>query len=281
MNVLNALPLPPALKHNIVRRVRDVVQSLAGTSRYRKFVVVGIARTGSTLLINLLNAHSQVFAFGELFRSSDAIGWDVVPYADFESKRLLALYQSDPCAFLAKAMFRRWPRTCKAVGFKLFYYHAREAPYVAVWDYLARDPEILVLHIKRRSILAQYLSLQLAHKTNVWTATRPVESRPEPIRLDGEACRRHFQWVRGLETACDAFFAGHDMTTIYYEDLIAHGDAEMARIQKVLGLRQEKLSAGTVRQQTKPLSQAIANYGELKNTFADTEWADFFTEAVG
>jgi hypothetical protein len=227
----------------------------------------------------------------------------VVPYANFESKRLLALYQSDPCAFLAKAMFRRWPRTCKAVGFKLFYYHAREAPYVAVWDYLARDPEILVLHIKRRSILAQYLSLQLAHKTNVWTATRPipcppesgpsafdlrasdnptaVESRPEPIRLDGEACRRHFQWVRGLETACDAFFAGHDMTTIYYEDLIAHGDAEMARIQKVLGLRQEKLSAGTVRQQTKPLSQAIANYGELKNTFADTEWADFFTEAVG
>jgi LPS sulfotransferase NodH len=266
-----------AIKHGITRCALEI-RSLPGTLHYTRFVVVATARTGSTFLINLLNAHSQVLAFGELFRSPESIGWDVPPYAGFESKRQLSLYQSDPRGFLTEAVFRRWPRTCKAVGFKLFYYHAREMPYAMVWDRLAQDKEILVLHLKRRNILAQYVSLELAHKTNVWSAVSPCRERIEPIRLDSDACRRHFEWVRKLETECDAFFAHHLITTIHYEDLTAQLDAQMKRIQKVLGLREEKPRLSSVRQRTSPLSHAIANYSELKDTFADTPWAEFFTE---
>ena len=45
-------------------------------------------------------------------------------------------------AFLEQAVFRRWPRSCSAVGFKIFYYHACQAPHSAVWDYLRADRNI-------------------------------------------------------------------------------------------------------------------------------------------
>ena len=279
MNLSSLPSRVQALRDGFARCAIDV-RSLAGTSRYTRFVIVGIARTGSTMLINLLNAHARALAFGELFRKPEAIGWDVHPYTDYRSERLLTLYQSDPCRFLEKAVFRKWPRGQQAVGFKIFYYHAREAPYSAVWDYLARHSNIRVLHIKRRNILAQYLSLQLAHKTNVWSTIHPVARETQPVRLEIEDCRKHFAWVRSLEEEADAFFAGHEMLQVVYEDLLADQTAEMSKVQEFLGLREQRLSARTVRQRTVPLPRAIANYGALKEAFSGTDWEDFFAETA-
>src|SRR6516225_7567922 len=164
MNVL--IRLRPR-KEALARAVLDL-RSIRGTTSYTKFVIVGIARTGSTMLISQLNNHSQALAFGEIFRSQDSIGWDVAPFRSYQSRKLLALYSSDPIGFLEKHVFRNWPRNHKAVGFKLFYYHARTSSQRSVWDYLVNRPEIHILHIKRRIVLGQYVSLQLAHMTNIW-----------------------------------------------------------------------------------------------------------------
>ena len=98
MNLSSLPSRVQALRDGFARCAMNV-RSLAGTSRYTRFVIVGIARTGSTMLINLLNAHARALAFGELFRKPEAIGWDVHPYTDYRSERLLTLYQSDPCRF--------------------------------------------------------------------------------------------------------------------------------------------------------------------------------------
>jgi LPS sulfotransferase NodH len=266
---------PVATKNRLARTALNI-RSLTGSSHYRRFVIVGTARTGSTLLINLLNAHSQVLAFGELFRSPEGIGWDVPPFLTYQSAKLLALYRADPQRFLHTSVFRRWPQSYAAVGFKLFYYHARNAPYSAIWEYLAQNPDIYILHIKRRNILEQYLSLKLARVTEVWSITEPAAREPKPICLNIEDCRKHFQWVCSLENDCETFFARHKVKDIYYEDLALDSDAEMASVEKFLGLNEEKLNTQMVRQRTLPLSRAIANYNELKHAFAETEWADFF-----
>jgi LPS sulfotransferase NodH len=267
-----------SLRHALARGAVDL-RSIAGTARYTRFVIVGIARTGSTLLLSLLNGHSRIQAFGELFRRPDAIGWDVHPYQDHQGERILGLYRSDPCRFIETKVWGRWPRGQGAVGFKIFYYHAREAPFSAVWDHLARDDEIRVIHIKRRNILAQYLSLQVAHRTNVWSSTERAAGAPEPIRLDPEECRKHFAWVRGLEDEADAFFAGHRMLQVSYEGLLADRTGEMGRVHRFLGVPEEDVEARTRRQRTVPLREAIANYDELSAVFDGTQWADFFVDA--
>jgi LPS sulfotransferase NodH len=261
-----------------LRRTSVRLRSIPGTRNYNRFVIVGIARTGSTMLISSLNAHPQALAFGELFRTPTAIGWDIPLYSGFASKELLRLFRNEPCRFLEAAVFRRWPSGTRAVGFKLFYYHAREAPYSDVWGHLARRNDILVLHVKRRNILAQYLSLRLAHDTNVWYGSPSLQPPTQPLPLDVEDCRRHFAWVRSLEKEADSLFSGHRLLQVEYERLADDQAGELARVQEFLGLEQRDLAARTVRQRKVPLSQAIANYDELKEAFADTEWSPFFSE---
>lgn len=229
MKALSAFGSSAVIQDALARAALDI-RSIAGHDDYQKFVIVGIARTGSTLLVNLLNSHSQALAFGELFRSPETIGWDLAPFSTRGGARLLALYRSDPLAFLRKGVFRRWPRSIAAVGFKLFYYHAREYPYSAAWDYLGKNTDILVLHIKRKNILEQYLSLRLAHLTDVWSSTQASAAAPGPIALEAGACRAHFAQVRAFEAECDAFFARHHVKTVYYESLTGNRDAEMQEI---------------------------------------------------
>lgn len=269
-----AKPRVDALTRAILR-----LRSLNGTSSYRRFVIVGIARTGSNLLIDLLNAHTQVLAFGELFRSPDSIGWDVPPFITYRSPKVNAVYHADPLAFLERHVFRRWPKEYSAVGFKLFYYHARQPPHSLVWDYLAKDSNIRILHIKRRNGLNQYYSLQLAHRTNIWTGTGASVDDPPPMRLEIEACQKHFSWVRNLEAECVEFFRSHRVREVYYEDLVANQNREMKGVQHFLDLQQQPVRTKLVRQRRRPLSQAIANYGELKQAFMNTPWAEFFTDS--
>jgi LPS sulfotransferase NodH len=241
-------------------------------------VIVGIARTGSTMLISQLNNHSQALAFGEIFRSQDSIGWDVTPFRSYQNRQVLALFTSDSIGFLEKHVFRRWPKNHKAVGFKLFYYHARTSSQRSVWNYLVNRPEIRILHIKRRNVLGQYVSLQLAHMTNIWSTNRPVRQDPQSIKLDLSDCRNHFIWVRSLEEECDALFENRKVKNVYYEDLVSDPERELRDVQKFLGLRHETLVAQTVQQQTKPLSQVIVNYEELRVAFTGTQWENFFDE---
>jgi LPS sulfotransferase NodH len=259
-----------------IARLSLRARSLGGHCDYQKFVVVGVARTGSTLLLNLLNAHPTVIAFGELFRGDGAIGWDIPPFVTQQSLRLRRVAETQPLEFLENAVFRRWPTEVLAVGFKLFYYHARFGLQAMVWDHLRKQPGLAIIHIKRRNILEQYLSLRVAHATNVWSTAKQPDGTAEPISLVPEDCLRHFEEVRAQEEACDAFFAGCRILTLAYEDLVADRASAMKTVGAHLGLSLESAKPSIVRQRTQPLSSAIANYDELRAFFAGSAWESFF-----
>ncbi len=119
---------------------------LPGQSQYRKFVVVTRARTGSNLLISLLNSHPQVDARGEMFREMK--GQSVESRLD--------------------RVFRRRPRRIEAVGFKIFYYHPLDDHHSQVWDRLCSMDDLYILHLKRRNVLRTVTSRKLAGSTDIW-----------------------------------------------------------------------------------------------------------------
>src|SRR5262245_35796159 len=99
---------------------------LDGHSDYSRFIILSRGRSGSNLLRGLLNSHSQIITFGELFRSYDSIGWEFPNYDHYlQYRRLISLFQNDPANFLEKKVFRKFPKHIAAVGFKIFYYHPR------------------------------------------------------------------------------------------------------------------------------------------------------------
>ena len=245
-------------------------------SNYQKFIILGRSRSGSNYLRGLLNSHSQIHVFGELFQNKDQIGWAMSGYP--QDDHTLQEFREHPVDFLEKKVFHNFPRRIRAVGFKIFYYHARDEQWLPVWEYLKALGGLKILHIKRKNILQTHLSRQRAIFTDSWFNLTGEKEQFKPISLDYEACMQDFIQTRQAEIETAAFFADHPILDVYYEELSEKNEQVMAEVMDFLGVRREQLKPETFKQSSQTLSTAIVNYGELKERFQGTPWAEFFSE---
>ena len=249
------------------------IKILTGHRNYTPFIILGRSRVGSNFLRGLLNAHSQITAFGEIFRDVTDTDWDHTGY--FQSAQTVTALQNDPAAFLREKLFGRFPRYLKAVGFKIFYYHA---PNTNVWAYLQAETGIRVIHLKRKNILKTHLSRKKAAATDLWEKTSHRQERQTTFELDYDECLSDFIRTRQWEREFDAFFQSHPMLEIFYEDLAANRAREMRRVEQFLNVDFEEVQPSTRKQSKAKLSETILNYDTLKSRFAGSEWEVFFED---
>ena len=247
---------------------------LPGRADYTRFLCIGYARTGSTLLMRSLNNHSHIIGFGEIVKNVDRYP---AHYHEFENGE--ALFQRDPVRFLQTRVFRRYPPDIAAVGFKIFYHHApRDTAWGrAVWDYLLAQPDLRVLHLKRGNKLKTLLSEKQAGETEEWIKYS-AGTEPAAVSIDPAEAQRFFERMAAWEAEYDALFAGHPGCQVIYEELTRDLPGQLRRIQTFLGVAYEDVHPGTERRPRRALSAQIANYAALKNHFQGTPWAEFFTE---
>jgi LPS sulfotransferase NodH len=269
-----------------IQKIRFQLKNLAldlgiqsGYSDYDRFIILARGRTGSNYLRGLLNAHSQIIAFGELFRFYDSIGWDLPPYDEYlKSPDLISLMQRDPIQFLEKKVFRKFPKQIAAVGFKMFYYHAQNDSRKPVWAFLKDQKNLKVIHLKRNNTLRVVISEMKAMKTNQWTNTTGIEEDNFVTSLDYEECLQWFTRTHEFKKQYDIFFKDHPKIDVSYENLSRNYENEVKRIQEFLGVNYESVKPSTYKQSSQPLSKAISNYVELKEQFKNTPWEEFFEE---
>lgn len=248
-------------------------------TNYVRFIVLARSRTGSNFLRGLLNSHSRITVFGEIVADSfqDYVDWDVPGYA--QSRQISALRRRDPVLFLERQVFKPFPPDVSAVGFKIFYYHARDDRWKHVWTYLQEHREIRVIHLKRWNILKTLASRKRANLTNRWVETSAPSSRNStPVMLTYKECLVEFLATVRWETEADLFFEKHPILQVYYRDLSAQRDDLFCEIQRFLGVDCETLTPSTRKQSGQPLAEAISNYFELKEQFKGTRWQEFFEE---
>jgi LPS sulfotransferase NodH len=265
-----------ALREPRVQRLALEWGLLRGRREYTRFILLGRSRTGSNFLRGLLTANPSVTLYGEVFKNPDSIEWGTPGQPD--SGKALARYRSAPARFLEEYVYRPMPRDTRAVGFKLFYYHARSGSLTAIWEHLREAQEVRVIHIKRANILSTHLSRARAERSRRWVNLDGHREDEAPIRIDPEACREDFERTRGWEEECGAFFAGHPLIDVLYERLAEEPSEEARRVQQFLGLPVEAVAPQTHKQTRVPMAAAIENYGELKAFFRGTEWESFFEE---
>jgi len=235
---------------------------------YAMFVIVGKGRTGTNFLRLMLDDHPAVIAHGELFRDHDRVDRRVA--RPLQSGRALRQKLADPIGFIAGKVFRPLPRSVGAVGFKLFYYHARESDWLVIWDHLQRDDRVKVLHVVRRDDLATLVSLQRAEVSGGWVGTATA-GLPR-ITLTPEECEEAFRRTRCWREDLEAAFPTGRVHEVVYEDLVADPSGTMEAVQGFLGLEVSDLEAGSVRQSSGSTADAVANYEELRNHFSGTPW---------
>ncbi len=259
----------PRLKQ-FARRLRLIENN----TDYTRFIVLGRSRTGSNFLRGLLNSHPQIVTFGELFRNYDTVDWAYANYRQTEA--MMAQMQSDPVGFMEQEIFGRFPDEIRAVGFKIFYYHARANGWERLWAQLEATKPLRVIHIKRRNMLKTHVSRKRAAQTDIWTDTTGSARAAQPLILDYAECLADFERTRAWEAEYDARFADHPLLEIIYEDLARDDEREMRRVQDFLNVAYQDLKPDTFRQSGESLQRAIANYDELRAQFAGTPWEAFF-----
>jgi LPS sulfotransferase NodH len=176
--------------------------------------------------------------------------------------------------FLEKYIWRLQNKNIKAVGFKLFYYHAKDMDWNRIWAYLQEDSSIKIIHLHRNNCLKTVLSHQTAIKHKRWHSN--VEKQ-EPLYLDFNYCKKYFEDFHQYEKSISTKFINHNIYKFYYEDLISEKENIMSEIFKFLDVQEMDSSSSMKKLNKKPLDQSIKNYYELKQKFMDTPWQKYFT----
>ena len=232
-----------------------------GHLNYRKFVVLTRDRTGSTMLMQVLNSHPNIVADLEIF-------------ANLKGRSEKSIL--DRC-------FGRQPFYIKARGFKIFYYHPQDAAGSPIWDMLAGMDGLHVIHLKRRNILHTAVSSKIAYATRIYgvrseSQEASYKEKLKAINITVDQLDHEFSRTRKWEKEGAEKFAGHPMIDVFYEDVAANRDAEFERITSFLGLPYRKPATSLRKQRTDSMRDLVSNYDALKAHFSTTEWADFFDD---
>jgi LPS sulfotransferase NodH len=261
---------------NIIRR-QYVEYFLWKKKDYEKFIIISHARSGSTFFKTLLNSHPELLCYGELFYPVPQKHFfrpELFPFNSSESsEQLEKMRRNNSIKFLEKYIWRKHKKKHKAVGFKIFYYHARESDWKSVWDYIQKDQSIKIIHLHRENRLNTFLSLEKARRSNVWHGSGVDQS---PITLDPQKCKAFFEQFENFELEFDQKFPNHKNFKIYYESLAKNRDEQLNKICAFLNVRPIKLKSKMEKIQKRSISESISNFSELELYFKSTKWNKFF-----
>jgi LPS sulfotransferase NodH len=240
--------------------IRHRLMSAVGHDGFRRFIVLSRSRTGSNLLISLLDSHPDIRAEGEIFAKLEGRNYEDV----------------------LRQAWGRQPFNVKAKGFKIFYYHPLDDESCGLRDDLVSMDDLYVIHLKRRNILRTLVSRKIAGLRDVWLVSSDnsasTDRKDVSVSFTMDELNEAFRQTREWEEAADHDFRNHPLLSIAYEDLADGPTAAFRTVTDFLGVRYMQPATELRKQNTRTLEETIANYDELKEAFARTEWAPFFED---
>lgn len=235
-----------------------------------KFVIVSTPRTGTNLVIEMLNSHPDCFSGYEIFSDTHVakrhVPWYLPDCQD--EPQLCDLRLSDPLAFLRRLEEQTFAKGYQAVGFKLMYWEGERFPVVR--DHVAADEEIHIIHVKRRNLLRRYLSYRMAERTGQWWAATGEEVLRTDIRLTLAEILADIAMVRSQQREYEQLLVGHPTLELYYEDLEQDLMGTARSLWRFLDLRPwETLNITSRKTGARSLEATLENYGELKDEVSE------------
>lgn len=249
---------------------------------YQKFIVVSHHRSASSVIINTLQRHPNVFRFAEVYLPL-YVQFQKPGYDDL-SKKMYYLRKQYPVEFIERHIFTGYTDDVKAMGFKLFP-EQLDFPHMApVWDWIEEHTDIKIIFLTRQDLLAYYTSFVLALKTGTWgvvgskqrAKAEKERKKNKTVRLDYDKCVAAFERRKELNEYALDRLKNHEILKVSYEDVTTDLGNSLKLCQDFLGLEPQELEIRSSRQQVRPLSEVITNYDELKDRFSSTEWSYLF-----
>ncbi len=246
-----------------------------------KYILLSTPRSGSNHLAHLLASHPNVMSYGEPFQPNFLLGNPTkTPFENYFIHILYQRYREKfPIFFIKNIIFRNYPSSIYAAGFKIFYDHAENKDLSIVWKYLKSIEDLRIIHLKRKNLLKSLVSFYIAKKTGEFISFQNSRAKSTiQLSITPEECLEYFHKIEHWRKKYELFFSDKKIHTIYYEDLIANQHQEVQNLELFLSIPATRLSSNLKRQNTRLLSDIITNYTSLQRYFYKTPWASFFDE---
>ena len=252
---------------------------LKGTRDYQRFIILSRKRSGTNFLRYMLDGHPAIETFGELFMSNSFIPWQKHGFEFYKhSSNYLKRYREDPISFLHSAVFKNYPDSIKAVGFKIFPTHALDPEIKPIWRHLQEDKQLKIIYLIRVNYLASLVSKKQALQTQQWISHKGP-TKAQPVHFNPKMLEEKLQEQENIEKYYRHYFRNSDVLEFTYEELVADRVHWEKKILNFLDVPYHTLTPQTSKQSKSSLRERIENYGELSDYFAGTKWERFFHES--
>ena len=236
----------------------------------KKFVVVGLQRTGTTFIRTMIDSHPKIRCIGEAFYiappwrgsiwRSPEIELGYSTYAKRSARRMAGhfLWQKNQIGDYLNELFDL--PGYDAIGFKIMYNQLLQ--FRSVLEHI-RTHRLHIIHVVRKNALKKIVSelsvkkRGYAHSTNsvgavkVTVPTKNLEAKLTQINKENDKLKALFSdtlpYIR-----------------IYYEDFIEDNEKEINKILEFLQLDYHTLSSKLKKLNPDDLSQVIENIEEVR-----------------
>lgn len=198
-----------------------------------KFVIIAPARSGSTLLREMLNRHPDVCCHGEVYGKHRVNGLSVHARLPIDAEEALKFRRRNPLRFLEEHVF---DSSRPVTGFKLLYSQMLDFDFASVLQHLFAMPDLHVIHLWRRRLVARHVS---EARLRLKAASRQGGQAPEGFldhALRPAVVERSCQLNLSARVCADKLFDRQPTLRLAYEDFIADHAAQSARLCDFLGV---------------------------------------------
>ncbi|MDZ7711051.1 MAG: sulfotransferase [Roseovarius sp.] len=228
---------------------------------FRRFLIIGLPRSGTTYLMTLLDAHRDIACSGEQFNPYAIVG---VGERDARPGALLARDRA-PLLFMERYFEAAAGTGVSRVGFKYMLGHN-----VRILRRLADHPETDLIYVWRENRLAQIASLIKAAQSKRWAQTRADDHVTERIKAGPhQICHRWHEfattdmlfahWLEGLPNR---------RITLEYRELFAPGFTD--RITGFLGVDNDPgMKSPLVKQNPNDVLARFENPAPIRRYFTE------------
>lgn len=238
-----------------------------------KFVVLTQARTGSNMLVSMLDKHPEVRCIGEAFNPVSAFGYENWMKKS-RLRKVANKYIRDYCvqAYLDSLFSVRSNENIRAAGFKLIY--PGQFDRWSSFRYYWRTYDFKIISLIRRNLLRKYVSSQIANLEGVWSTQKRRDEKVH-INIDLNDLKRSLARTEAIYKLIDTLTVEFRGVQVSYEELSSDRANAMKSMFQFLGIKEfdsETLTAKTVKQNPEKLDMLIENYDEVYSALRNTKY---------
>ena len=223
------------------------------------FLLVSQPRTGSTWVQQQLDSHPRLTCYGELLAINKPRFGDVPAPAPLGE--LVATRETDPVNFVSECMRGESRNGCKILLFQLDQY-----PGASLWPFLLDNGATRIIYLKRRDVVATYISFLLASNNHYWQTTRGTGRILDTLTVNLRHFRTYLEKMAEWEQTYMSQVHPVALHTVYYEDLVTGG---LESVQDFLHVPRADLASQTLIQGRLPLEHLVPNLAEVRRYYAE------------